>query len=100
MPLEPIKVAVLGPGDVGGLLAALLARAGDLVQVLAGEATSQAIARNGLRVESPRFGDFKAIVKASTSLVGEVDACFVTVKATPSARRSSVCPRTPLVRAW
>ncbi len=82
MPLEPISVAVLGPGGVGGLVAALLARAGDSVQVLAGEATTQAIARDGLQVESRRFGDFKAVVQAATRLSEEVDACFITVKAT------------------
>jgi 2-dehydropantoate 2-reductase len=82
MALLPISVAVLGPGGVGGLLAALLARAGDSVQVLAGEATVQAIARDGLRVESPRFGDFDVRVRAATRLSGAVDVCFVTVKAT------------------
>ena len=36
---EPMSFAVLGPGGVGGFLAALLARQGDSVVVLAGEET-------------------------------------------------------------
>lgn len=82
MPPEPISVAVLGPGGVGGLVAALMARAGDSVQVLAGDDTSRAIERDGLRVESARFGNFTARVKTATRLAGPVDVCFVTVKAT------------------
>jgi 2-dehydropantoate 2-reductase len=73
---------VLGPGGVGGLLAALLARAGDSVVVLAGESTAQAIALRGLRVESGRFGDFHVSVDSSAGLHTQVDACLVTVKAT------------------
>lgn len=79
---EPISVAVLGPGGVGGLLAALLARAGCTVTVLAGEETSQAIAGHGLRIESGRFGNFLVGVNATTRLTDPVDACFIAVKAT------------------
>jgi 2-dehydropantoate 2-reductase len=75
-------VAVLGPGGIGGLLAALLARGGNSVVVLASEATSRAIAERGLRVESQRFGDFQVSVRAATRLDREVDACFVAVKNT------------------
>ncbi len=82
MPLEPIRVAVLGPGGVGGLVAALLARAGDSVQALAGDETAQAIGRDGLQVESRRFGDFNVRVQAATRLSEAVDVCFITVKAT------------------
>ncbi len=76
------RVAVLGPGGVGGLLAALLARAGDSVVALAGESTAQVIALRGLRVESGRFGDFHVSVNSAVRLHSEVDACLVTVKAT------------------
>lgn len=82
MAMEPISVAVLGPGGVGGLVAALMARAGDSVQVLAGQETTRAIDRDGLRVESAKFGDFTARVGTATHLEGAVDVCFVTVKAT------------------
>jgi 2-dehydropantoate 2-reductase len=82
MARDRFRVAVLGPGGVGGLLAALLARAGDSVLVLAGESTAQAIALRGLRVESGRFGDFHVSVDTSARLYTHVDACLVTVKAT------------------
>src|SRR4051794_7769493 len=77
--------AVLGPGGVGGLLAALLARSGAAVTCLAGGSTVQAIARSGIRVESARFGDFIAPVAAAERLSEPVDVCLVTVKATQLA---------------
>ena len=76
------KVAVLGPGGVGGLLAAVLARGGNSVLVLASEETSSAIARDGLRLESVRFGNVEVRVRTATRLSESVDACLVTVKAT------------------
>ncbi|HZH21294.1 MAG TPA: 2-dehydropantoate 2-reductase N-terminal domain-containing protein, partial [Geodermatophilus sp.] len=39
--LTGLRVAVLGPGGVGGLLAALLARAGATVTCLAGPETAE-----------------------------------------------------------
>ena len=80
--MRALRVAVLGPGGVGGLLAALLARAGNSVVVLAGESTVRAIAERGLRLESSRFGNFQVSVETSVRLEGQVDACLVTVKAT------------------
>ena len=77
-----MRFAVLGPGGVGGLMAALLARAGDPVEVLAGESTAREIADAGIRVESTRFGDFTVSVKAASQLTEPVDAVMVTVKAT------------------
>src|SRR3954449_11749645 len=79
------RFAVLGPGGVGGLLAALLARSGAAVTCLAGGSTAQAIARSGIRVESARFGDFIAPVAAAERLSEPVDVCLVTVKATQLA---------------
>jgi 2-dehydropantoate 2-reductase len=79
---DSFRVAVLGPGGVGGLLAAILARAGDSVVVLAGDSTARTIADRGLRVESRLFGDFDVSVDSAVRLQTEVDACLVTVKAT------------------
>lgn len=76
------RVAVLGPGGVGGLLAALLARAGDSVVVLAGESTARAIGERGLEVRSSRFGDFEVPVDSAVELQPPVDVCLITVKAT------------------
>ena len=77
-----MRFAVLGPGGVGGLMAALLARAGDSVVVLARDSTAREIENGGIRVESSRFGDFTASVRAAPTLGEPVDAVLVTVKAT------------------
>ena len=76
------RVAVLGPGGVGGFLAALLARGGSSVLVLAGDETARAIARSGLRLESARYGTFETTPRTATGLEHPVDACLITVKAT------------------
>src|SRR5919109_3818144 len=76
MPAEPLRFAVLGPGGVGGLLAALLARAGDSVLVLHDAGPPE------IHVESRRFGDFTARVGTAPRLSEPVDALLVTVKAT------------------
>ena len=52
------ELVVLGPGGVGGFLAAALARAGSPVTVVAREATAAAIAERGLQVASVRLGEF------------------------------------------
>ncbi|MFE1942842.1 ketopantoate reductase family protein [Streptomyces massasporeus] len=77
-----LSVAVLGPGGVGGLLAALLSRTGHRVICLSGEKTAEALRTDGIRVRSARFGDFTARVEADTELREPVDACLVTVKHT------------------
>ncbi|MER7900401.1 2-dehydropantoate 2-reductase [Streptomyces sp. NPDC096046] len=77
-----LTVAVLGPGGVGGLLAALLSRTGHRVICLSGERTAEALRTDGLQVRSARFGDFTARVEADTELREPVDACLVTVKHT------------------
>jgi 2-dehydropantoate 2-reductase len=79
---ESLSVAVLGPGGIGGLLAGLLAREGNSVEVLAGESTVRAIAEQGLRVESRLFGDFQVSVDSATRLDRAVDACLIAVKST------------------
>jgi 2-dehydropantoate 2-reductase len=77
-----LRVAVLGAGGVGGLVAALLSRAGASVCVLAGGAASSVLAQRGLRLESSRFGDFTATVSTAERLEKPVEAVFVTVKST------------------
>jgi 2-dehydropantoate 2-reductase len=80
--LPPIRVAVLGPGGIGGLLAALLARRGDHMTCLARPATAAHLAEHGLELRSPTLGDAKVTVEAATRLDQPVDVVFVTVKAT------------------
>ncbi|MFJ8478099.1 ketopantoate reductase family protein [Kitasatospora sp. NPDC094011] len=82
---NPLTVAVLGPGGVGGLLAGLLARDGHRVVCVAGERTAAVLNREGLRVRSDQFGEFTARVEAVTELREPVDALFVTVKETALA---------------
>jgi 2-dehydropantoate 2-reductase len=76
-----MKVAVLGPGGVGGLLAGALARAGTEVVVVARESTAELISRQGLRVSSVSLGDFQARPRAVTQLDEPVDALIVAAKA-------------------
>jgi 2-dehydropantoate 2-reductase len=78
----PLTVAVLGPGGTGGLLAALIARAGHRVICLAGEETADTLRTSGIRLRSARFGDFTVPVEADTALREPVDACLVAVKHT------------------
>ena len=78
----PLRIAVLGAGGVGGLLAGLLARQGDAVTVLARDATAAGLRVGGITVHSAQFGNFTAAVSTAAALEQPVDACFVTVKAT------------------
>jgi 2-dehydropantoate 2-reductase len=78
----PLRVAVVGPGGVGGLLGAVLARQGDRVTCLAPAATAAHLAAHGLELRSPTLGDIRVPVRAATRLDGPVDVCLFTVKAT------------------
>jgi 2-dehydropantoate 2-reductase len=75
------RVAVLGPGGVGGLLAALLARDGYDVVCVARDHTAQALTERGLSLRSNMFGTFTAPVLGASRLTHPVDMCIVTVKA-------------------
>jgi 2-dehydropantoate 2-reductase len=76
-----MKIAVLGPGGVGGLLAALLERNGEQVIVVARESTAEVIAEHGLRVSSVSFGEFVAHPRALARLEEPVDVLIVATKA-------------------
>ena len=78
----PLRVAVLGPGGVGGLLAAVLANAGHEVVCLASDSSVEVLRTKGLQLSSVRFGDFTARVEADTQLREPVDLCFICVKQT------------------
>ena len=75
-------VAVLGPGGVGGLVAAALARAGTPVPVVAREETAEGLDRDGIRVRSVRLGEFHAEVRAVARIDEPVDLLVVATKAT------------------
>jgi 2-dehydropantoate 2-reductase len=76
-----MKIAVLGPGGVGGLLAGVLERAGNEIVLVARESTAQTIAANGLRVQSVIFGDFTTHPRALARLEEPVDALIIATKA-------------------
>jgi 2-dehydropantoate 2-reductase len=76
------SVAVVGPGGVGALVGALLARAGHTVVYVARPNTAAALNADGLTVRSAEFGEFHVAVTAAPQLPGPVDLCLITVKAT------------------
>jgi 2-dehydropantoate 2-reductase len=75
------RVAVLGPGGIGGMLAALLARGGYDVVCVARDHTAKVIAERGITLRSNMFGTFTVPVAATSRLDVPVDLCLVTVKA-------------------
>jgi len=76
-----MRVAVLGPGGVGGLMAGLLDRAGTDVVVVARESTAEVIERDGVHIQSVTFGEFIAQPRAVARLDEPVDALIVATKA-------------------
>jgi 2-dehydropantoate 2-reductase len=90
-----MKIAILGPGGVGGLLAGVLDRAGNEVIVVAREDTAELIAERGVDVRSVIFGDFIAHPRAVAALQEPVDALIVATKAAglqPALERIRVEP--------
>jgi 2-dehydropantoate 2-reductase len=76
------RIAILGPGGVGGFLAAALDRAGEPVTLVARESSAEVIARDGIRVQSKVLGDFAAKPDVVTELDGAVGFLVVATKAT------------------
>ncbi len=74
-------IAILGPGGVGGFLAAALARANEDVLVVAREPTAELIDRQGIELRSARLGDFRARPPAASALTEPVDVLLLTTKA-------------------
>lgn len=90
------SVAVLGPGGVGGFIAAVLARAGVDVAVVAREQTTELIRRQGISVSSVRFGQFTARPGAVSALRTSTSFLLVATKATTlrgALKRVEVEPR-------
>jgi 2-dehydropantoate 2-reductase len=78
-----MRIAIVGAGGVGGLLAGLLARAGVEVVVVARGAHGEAIRAEGLKVDSPLgvFTERVAAVSDDPAALGRADAVLVAVKA-------------------
>jgi 2-dehydropantoate 2-reductase len=75
-------IGVLGAGGVGGLVAALLDRAGIAATIVAREETAALITRDGLTINSVRFGEFTARPRVVTRLTADHEALIVATKAT------------------
>ena len=94
--------AVFGAGGVGGYFAAILARAGYPVSVVARGQHLEVIRREGLRILSPR-GDFTTMVAKANDKpeeIGPVDAVILAVKAwqVPAAASAMRPLLTPMTR--
>src|SRR3954468_7675099 len=75
--------AVLGPGGVGGFIAAALDHAGVPVTLVAREETATALAERGIDVESVRLRAFPAPPEAVPRVtLGAGDTLIVATKAT------------------
>lgn len=90
-----MRVAILGPGGVGGLLAGALQRGGTDVVIVARESTAAVIAERGLHVNSVILGDFVTHPRVVSLLEETVDALIVATKASglaPSLQRIAAEP--------
>jgi 2-dehydropantoate 2-reductase len=74
-------IAILGSGAVGALLGAELTRAGVATALVTTERSADAIAREGITVASPAFGDHTVSVRAVTALEAPPGVLVVAVKA-------------------
>jgi 2-dehydropantoate 2-reductase len=90
-----VNIAVLGPGGVGGLVAAALARASARVVVVARASTATTISTEGVRVESVLLGDFVAHPRAVARLREPVDVLIVATKAAGLAEALERVEATP-----
>lgn len=84
MQQHKLRVCVVGAGAIGGVLAAMLARAGSTVSVVARGAHLQAIQQNGLRLTSTAgLRNFTAQVEATDdpAQLGHQDVVMIALKA-------------------
>ena len=79
--MSDAAVAILGSGAVGALLAAELVRAGVATALVTTEPSVEAIARDGITVRSPAFGEHTERVRAVPALEAPPGVLLVAVKA-------------------
>ncbi|WP_433044525.1 ketopantoate reductase family protein [Dactylosporangium sp. CS-033363] len=77
-----VQVAIVGPGGVGGLVGALLVRAGHDVVFVARPETAARLNAGGIEVHSVRYGDFTVPARAVALLDAPADLCVIATKAT------------------
>ena len=95
-----LRVAVLGPGSIGGLMAALLTRTGSSITCVASTCAAKRLSVDGLTVESGRFGSFTVPIRATDRLEEPVDILVVAVKSTNLDDALSRIPRDVLGSAF
>ena len=78
--MTPLKIGVLGPGAIGGLLAARLSKAGHEVTVIATEQTAVAIELTGLTLQTPHER-LETRPIARPWLTTPVDVLFISTRA-------------------
>jgi 2-dehydropantoate 2-reductase len=76
-----LRIAVLGPGGVGGFVAGALAHAGSGVTLIARPQTAEVIAADGLYVTSALLGEFDAPMPVVDHAGSSVDCLIVATKA-------------------
>jgi 2-dehydropantoate 2-reductase len=79
---RPRRIGVLGPGAIGGLLAARLSAQGHHITVVATERTAAVIAASGLTLQLPGRDVITTRPEARAWLGGPVDILLIAVKAT------------------
>lgn len=67
-PMADNLIAIIGPGAIGGLVAAMLQRAGHDVVVVAREKTARQITEHGLDVRTDEYGTWHAPLVATTEV--------------------------------
>ncbi|SDY34613.1 2-dehydropantoate 2-reductase [Amycolatopsis xylanica] len=75
-------IGVVGPGGVGGLLAARFGAAGHAVTVISTERTAAELTARGLRFQGPDAAPISSFPTAQPWLTTALDVLFVAVKAT------------------
>jgi len=92
-----LVIAVLGPGGVGGFVAAALQRARQPVALVCREETAAVLARDGLHVTSRALqDDWIACPPITTAITDQVDILLVATKATGlEAALARIAPDAP-----
>jgi len=75
-----LRIGILGPGGIGGLLAALFWRSGHSVICIGNNHSVKQINSSGLSIDSAVYGKYIAEPKASEKLSCKVDILFIAVK--------------------